>query len=281
MVQQLQILVVEKNPHLCSLLAWHLQQLGHDVQTANEVQQAKVLLQSLQIHLLVLDGDLSNQEGLKLCGWAHRQWNILILMLSSRSSDQDIIAGLQAGADDYLIKPMSMQVLCARVNVLSRRLFRTLPPTYLRYGSLQIDLVQRRVTISDQEVELTPQEFSLLFVLVQGNGSPLSRADLLQRAWPDAIDNPRTVDTHILSLRKKIEADPRHPTLIQTVRNVGYRFTGAVEEGLVGTEIASTLSPASNGHMLHRTNGDSERKTAHVKAHGSKAHSNGGARSLT
>jgi two-component system OmpR family response regulator len=73
-------------------------------------------------------------------------------------------------------------------------------------------------------IELTPQEFSLLYVLAQTGGMPLSRSELLRRAWPDAIDNPRTVDTHILSLRKKVETDPRQPSLIQTVRNVGYRL---------------------------------------------------------
>ena len=76
----------------------------------------------------------------------------------------------------------------------------------------------------ETDIDLTPQEFSLLYVLTQAAGQPLSRSDLLKKAWPDAIDNPRTVDTHILSLRKKIEADPRQPSIIQTVRNVGYRF---------------------------------------------------------
>ena len=76
--------------------------------------------------------------------------------------------------------------------------------------------------------DLTPQEFSLLYVLAQASGLPLSRLELLQRAWPDEIDNPRTVDTHILSLRKKLEVDPRQPNLIQTVRNVGYRFNPEV-----------------------------------------------------
>ncbi len=250
MAQQLQILVVEENPHLSALLVWHLQQMGHRVQTANEIRQAKALLQSEPIQLLILDDDLSPQEGVKLCNWAYRHWNLLILMLSSRNGDQDAIAALQAGADDYLIKPMSMQVLCARVSVLSRRLFRSLPPTYLRFGPVQIDLVQRRVMVADQEVELTPQEFSLLFVLVQGNGTPLSRADLLQRAWPDAIDNPRTVDTHILSLRKKLESDPRHPTLIRTVRNVGYCFDTTLEESPTPTDPTPVLLPSapnSNG----------------------------------
>nr|WP_263858292.1 winged helix-turn-helix domain-containing protein [Waterburya agarophytonicola] len=89
---------------------------------------------------------------------------------------------------------------------------------------LKIDLAQRRVKLRDNFIELTPQEFSLLYVLAQAEGNPLSRAELLQRAWPEAIDNPRTVDTHVLSLRKKIELSPRQPNIIQTVRNVGYRF---------------------------------------------------------
>ena len=92
------------------------------------------------------------------------------------------------------------------------------------YGELQVDLVQRRVRFRGEFIDLTPQEFSLLYVLAQAGGVPLSRSELLCRAWPDAIDNPRTIDTHVLSLRKKIEIQPRQPSLIQTVRNVGYRF---------------------------------------------------------
>ena len=89
---------------------------------------------------------------------------------------------------------------------------------------MKIDLVQRRVEFGEQFIDLTPQEFSLLYVLAQAQGAPLSRSELLRRAWPEAIENPRTIDTHVLSLRKKIETDPRQPNLIQTVRNVGYRF---------------------------------------------------------
>ncbi len=92
------------------------------------------------------------------------------------------------------------------------------------YGTLQIDLVQRRVRFQGEFIDLTPQEFSLLYVLAQAGGVPLSSSELLRRAWPDAIDNPRTIDTHVLSLRKKVELDPRQPSLIQTIRNVGYRF---------------------------------------------------------
>jgi two-component system OmpR family response regulator len=229
-MQLLHILVVEGNPHLRSLLAWHMQQAGHQVQVADSTRQAKALLRQDWFNLMLLDADISNRVGLQLCSWVHQQFDLLILLLSNRTSEQDVIAGLSAGADDYLTKPLSMQLLDARIQALTRRLCRTTPPTFLQYGALRIDLVQRRVTLANQGVELTPQEFSLLFALVQADGSPLSRTELLQRAWPESIDNPRTVDTHILSLRKKIESDPRQPHLIQTVRNVGYCFAVATTE---------------------------------------------------
>jgi two-component system, OmpR family, response regulator len=131
---------------------------------------------------------------------------------------------LRAGADDYLTKPFGMQEFLARVEALTRRNRTIAAPACLDYGDLKIDLIQRRVRFKQEYIELTPQEFSLLYVLAQAGGVPLTRSELLRKAWPDAIDNHRTVDTHVLSLRKKIEIDPRQPNLIQTVRNVGYRF---------------------------------------------------------
>jgi two-component system OmpR family response regulator len=89
---------------------------------------------------------------------------------------------------------------------------------------LKVDLIQRQVRFRGNIIDLTPQEFSLLYVLVQADGTAITRAELLQRAWPDEINNPRTVDTHVLSLRKKMKLYPQQPDLIQTVRNVGYRF---------------------------------------------------------
>ncbi|MEM9534389.1 MAG: response regulator transcription factor [Cyanobacteria bacterium P01_A01_bin.3] len=220
----LHIQIVDGNPHLQTLLSWQLQQAGHIVHACSSAEQAKAALRKQLTHILVVDGDLPNNAGKDLCAWAYQQLDVAILMLSTNDSDADIIGGLQAGADDYMTKPMSMQVFAARVEALARRLDRNTPPSSLNYSTLKIDLVQRQVTVSNRAVELTPQEFSLLFVLAQASGEPLSRSELLQRAWPDAIDNPRTVDTHILSLRKKIEANPQQPHLIQTVRNVGYRL---------------------------------------------------------
>ncbi len=117
-----------------------------------------------------------------------------------------------------------MQEFLALVESLIRRFRLNNAPLSLDFGSLKIDVVQRRIEYQAESIDLTPQEFSLLYVLSQAQGSPLSRSELLKKAWPEAIENQRTIDTHVLSLRKKMEKDPRQPSLIQTVRNVGYRF---------------------------------------------------------
>lgn len=216
--------IVEGNPHLRSLLGWHLQQLEYRVHQAASIYQARELFLSQQPTLVILDADLPDGDGIEFCRWLHSQQESLILMLSARTNEADIVAGLKSGADDYLSKPFGMQEFLARVEAIIRRKRTPIAPAYLDYGSLQIDLVQRRVRFQGEFIDLTPQEFSLLYVLAQAGGVALSRAELLRRAWPDAIDNPRTIDTHVLSLRKKVELDPRQPSLIQTIRNVGYRF---------------------------------------------------------
>jgi two-component system, OmpR family, response regulator len=223
-VESVVVQIVEGNPHLRSLLGWHLQQLGYPVHMAMSIQQGRDLLQRQRPHLVVLDSDLPDGDGLEFCRWVRHQAEPMILILSARNAESDIVNGLKAGADDYLTKPFGMQEFLARVEALTRRLRPAMPPALLNYGDLEIDLVQRRVRLRQLYIELTPQEFSLLYVLVRAAGRSLSRFDILERAWPDGIDNPRTVDTHVLSLRKKLEADPRQPDMIQTVRNVGYRF---------------------------------------------------------
>jgi two-component system, OmpR family, response regulator len=194
------------------------------VHQSADLHQAREVFSMRQPNLVVLDSELPDGDGLEFCRWLQQQQQSLVLMLSARSTESDIVEGLRAGADDYLTKPFGMQEFLARVEALMRRRRVSAPPAHLDFGDLKIDLVQRRVRFKGELIELTPQEFSLLYVLAQAGGSALSRSELLQRAWPDAIDNPRTVDTHVLSLRKKVEIDPRQPNLIQTVRNVGYRL---------------------------------------------------------
>ncbi len=218
------IQVIEGNPNLRSLLSWNLQQAGYQVRQCTDMVSARDNFQSHQPNLVVLEAEFSGGQGMQLCQWLRNQSYPLILMLSARITEADVVSGLAAGADDYLKKPFGMKEFLARVESLTRRSRHTTTPLAVDYGDLHIDLVQRRVRYKGDFIDLTPQEFSLLYVLTQAEGEPLSRIDLLRRAWPDAIDNPRTVDTHVLSLRKKIEVDPRRPDLIQTVRNVGYQI---------------------------------------------------------
>ncbi|MBE9041644.1 response regulator transcription factor [Oscillatoriales cyanobacterium LEGE 11467] len=218
------IQIVEGNPQLRSLLGWHLQQANYGVVQSADIRHAREVFHNRQPILVVLDSDLPDGDGLEFCRWLGQQKQSLVLMLSARNAEAEIVAGLKSGADDYITKPFGMQEFLARVEALLRRSRTMTPPASLEYGPVKTDLVQRRVRVKEEHIDLTPQEFSLLYVLAQAGGSPLSRSELLKRAWPDAIDNPRTIDTHVLSLRKKIETDPRQPSLIQTVRNVGYRF---------------------------------------------------------
>lgn len=242
------ILIIEGNPHLRSLLGWHLQQTGYLVKQSNNLQQGRNAFYQYQPTLIIIDSDLPDGDGLEMCHWLSQQQKPLILMLSARSSEKDIVSGLKAGADDYLTKPFGMQEFLARIDALVRRMRVNAVPSYLDYQDLKIDLVQRRVQVQGNFVELTPQEFSLLYILAQSEGNALSRSELLRRAWPDEIDNPRTVDTHVLSLRKKIELHPRQPYLVQTVRNVGYRLNPDVINGISPELPLPTAERSSNGY---------------------------------
>jgi two-component system, OmpR family, response regulator len=244
------IQIVEGNPHLRSLLGWHLQQAGYWVYQSADIHQAQDTFQNRQPDLLILDAEVPGGDGLEFCRWVQRHQQAFVLMLSARNTESDIVAGLRAGADDYLTKPFGMQELLARIDALARRSRSISAPDALDCGDLKIDLIHRRVRLKEAYIDLTPQEFSLLYVLAQVGGIPLSRTELLRRAWPDEIDNHRTVDTHVLSLRKKIETDPRQPTLIQTVRNVGYRLN---VDGLGDRHLPS--HPDANPTDAHSQNG--------------------------
>ena len=247
------ISIVESNPHLRSLLGWHLQQSGYVVSQSASLQQSRDAFYRHQPVLVIIDSDLPDGDGLELSHWLYQQQQSMILLLSARSNEQDIVRGLKTGADDYLTKPFGMQEFLARVEALIRRKRATgSVPLSMEYRDLKIDLAQRRVQLKGSFIELTPQEFSLLYVLAQAEGNPLSRSELLQRAWPEAIDNPRTVDTHVLSLRKKIELNPRQPNIIQTVRNVGYQFN----PDLIKSEndsLSNSVTINDRNHNHHNT----------------------------
>ncbi|MCY7334876.1 MAG: response regulator transcription factor [Chamaesiphon sp.] len=217
----MQIHVIEGNHNLRSLLAWHLHQAGYQVQQSSTLAQAYQCCTQQLPTLAIVDSDLPDGEGIEFCQWLYPQGNSLMLMLSARIREIDLVSALQAGVDDYLKKPFGMPEFLARVAALLRRSrSMTTIPTDMTCGDLRIDLVRRCIYLRNRSIDLSPQEFSLIYVLAQANGRPVHRSELLKRAWDINVDNSRTVDSHVLSLRKKLG----HPDPIETVRKVGYRL---------------------------------------------------------
>lgn len=151
--------VVEGNPHLRSLLGWHLQQAGYVIHLSAGLHQARGVFQSQQPELMIVDSDLPDGSGVEFCRWLRRQQQILIFILSAQTSEVEIVAGLKAGADDYLKKPFGIQEFLARVEALVRR-SRPAPSAYLNYGELKVNLVQRRVHYQGEPIDLTPRSLA-------------------------------------------------------------------------------------------------------------------------
>jgi two-component system, OmpR family, response regulator len=210
------IAVAIGNANLRAVLVSQLQQQGHRVQHGASSVATRSHILDLQPDLSIVDYDLADGTGLELSQWL-REAALLspILMLSTRLEEATITAALTY-VDDYLKKPFGMGELLARVAALLRR--SQSMPSEISRGSLRIDLVRRRVFYHNEAIDLTPQEFSLLYVMLQSGGHPLDRAELMRRAWDENMGNSRTLDNHILSLRKKLKPG----NLIQTVRQYGY-----------------------------------------------------------
>ena len=211
-----------------SLLAWHLSQAGYQVRQSPNLEHAYASCDRVLPALVTIDSDLPDGEGIEFCQWVQGRGHPMVLMISARVREIDVVHALRAGVDDYLRKPFGLPEFLARIEALLRRsrsidndgLSSIRTKSELTYGDIKIDPLRRRVCVQEQEIDLTPQEFSLLWVLVQAKGEPVHRQELLERAWDSSVDNPRTIDSHILSLRKKLA----QPDLILTVRKIGYRL---------------------------------------------------------
>jgi len=177
--------------------------------------------------LVLLDIMLPKLDGYALCAELRRiSDNVPVLMLTGKSQVDDRVSGLDAGADDYLVKPFSTDELLARVRALLRRTRRQgHAPTTLQMGSTQIDLLKQTAARGRKPIHLTAKEFSMLRLMAEAQGEPVSRERFLDVVWGyTAFPTTRTVDNHIASLRGKLEPDPDQPCWIQTVHGVGYRL---------------------------------------------------------
>ena len=215
------ILIVDDDLAIQELLSAYLLTEGHTVIKASSGDAALPLM--ARADLAILDWMLPGLDGLEVAAEARaRGLELPILMLSARSEEEDKLRGLDTGIDDYVVKPFSPREVLARVRALLRRVgvrYET------RSGELQLDTRSRRVVLSGEVVELSRLEYDLLVTLAQHPGLVWSRERLLERIWDGSLpSSSRVVDVHITSLRKKLSDDPKHPSYIETVRGVGYRF---------------------------------------------------------
>ncbi len=217
------ILVVEDEANIASLVAMYLKKAGFDVGVARDGAEA-LSKAGLEIpSLIVLDLMLPDLDGIDVCRRIRQRSDVPILMLTARDDDVDKIIGLEVGADDYLTKPFNPRELVARVkSILRRSTTRTREPERrsLEQGTLRIDSGRREVTVGDEEIQLAPKEFDLLWELLDHRGLVLTRDQLLERVWGYTFaGDTRTVDVHVGQLRRKLgDACP-----IVTVWGVGYK----------------------------------------------------------
>ncbi|HEX7340621.1 MAG TPA: response regulator transcription factor [Rhodanobacteraceae bacterium] len=227
------ILCVEDDPDIGHLLTAILGEAGYAVRWVTDGEQALTCWP--QAALVVLDLMLPGIDGLAVCREirAHDA-TIPLIMLTAKAATQDVVRGLEIGADDYLTKPFETDILLARIQALLRRR-RLASPTAqplassppLVFDDLAIDIDNHRVTRNGQLLELTAKEFALLALFARHPGRGFTRGELLDRVWGPEFDGfDHTVNTHINRLRGKIEADPSRPAHIQTVWGIGYRFAG-------------------------------------------------------
>lgn len=223
------LLVVDDDPLTCSRVRAYFEHEGYDVAVASDGDAMWTCLRARRIDVVLLDIGLPGRDGLELARELRAQdTRIGLILLTGRNDDVDKIVGLESGADDYVTKPFNTRELLARIKIVLRRL-RDLPATpqstvVIRIGAWTLDLAHRRLTSADGRREnLTRGEYDLLAALARHRGSAVGRERLMQlvfhRAW-DPTD--RTIDVLVSRLRDKLEADPKHPELIVTIRGEGY-----------------------------------------------------------
>ncbi len=227
------ILVVEDDAKTAATVRLYLEDAGHAVTVVTDGESGLRAARSGDFDLVVLDIMLPRLDGTDVCRKLRVDSDVPVIMLTAKTTEDQRIRGLDLGADDYVAKPFSPRELVARVRAVLRRTVPDddAPAAPLVRGELVIDAGGRRVLNNGEEVTLTPTEFDLLQILARRPGRVFSRDELIDKALgQDFFGIDRTVDAHIMNLRKKIEPDRRRPRYVQTVFGVGYRFAPATGE---------------------------------------------------
>ena len=223
------IMVVEDEPALVDALEYGLVAEGFEVVATSDGDDSLRLFDRERPDLILLDLMLPGMSGTEICKRIRSSSAVPIIMLTAKDSEIDKVVGLEVGADDYVTKPFSMRELAARVRAVLRRGGEWELPDMaatLEVQGVRMDPERYEVSVRGRTVELPPKEFTLLELLLRNAGRVLTRDLIIDRVWgSDYVGDTKTLDVHIKRLRSRIEEDPHHPTLIVTVRGVGYKFT--------------------------------------------------------
>ena len=224
------VLIVEDDSALLRGLKDNFQTEGYAVRTCQDGDQALDVLLKHAPDLVVLDIMLPGLNGFEICRLAReRALEMPIIMLTARGQEEDIVRGLELGADDYVTKPFAIRELLARARAFLRRR-QAESPTEYRFGKCRLDLSAHKFYVKDREVELTTKEYRLLDYFLKRPGRALTRDQILDAVWGDeVIVTTRSVDRCVTTLRAKIEPNAKGPTYIQTIRDIGYRFEAPSE----------------------------------------------------
>lgn len=231
------ILIVEDDDRLRSALRLALRDEGFTVETAMDAESGMQRLTATDPDLVLVDIMLpGSANGFDLCRSIRQSSNVPIIVVTARDDSHDVVAGLEAGADDYVTKPFVIKELAARIRALLRRSrIAEDDGTVMEFGGMLISPEEGRVIMGGNEISLTRTEFLLLCELAQHPNRVMSRDVLLENVWGyDYFGDTRVVDAHVRRLRTKIEPDPSEPVYVVTVRGLGYRFEPPASEAVVG-----------------------------------------------
>ncbi|TPW75538.1 response regulator transcription factor [Schumannella soli] len=221
------ILIVEDEESLSEPLDYLLRREGYETAVAADGRSALQLFERGGADLVLLDLMLPGLPGTEVCRELRTTSNVPIIMLTAKDSEVDIVVGLELGADDYVTKPYSSRELLARIRAVLRRRVEAVDvdDSVLESGPVRMDVERHVVTVDGNEVAMPLKEFELLELLMRNAGRVLTRGQLIDRVWgADYYGDTKTLDVHVKRIRSKIEQDPSQPTLLVTVRGLGYRF---------------------------------------------------------
>ena len=223
------ILLVDDEPLILKGLRYTLEQEGYDILTAADGEEALQVFFEQPVDLVLLDVMLPKLDGIQVCQRIRETSNVPILMLTAKGEDMDKILGLEYGADDYMTKPFNILEVKARIKTVLRRAGQPAAneeKKVIRVHDMEVNIVNRSVTLGGKEIRLTAKEFDLLQLFITNRGKVFSRETMLETVWKyDYMGDARTVDVHIRRLREKIERNPAQPEFIFTKWGVGYYFT--------------------------------------------------------